>query len=99
MATGTATKPTVKPPTEPTPNGQQGSSKESKDAKFKRLANARVPAAIKRIRHVANLSNRLQYTFTDDQAQRIVSMLLDEVSALKRRFEAKANAATVADIF
>lgn len=99
MATETKPVNAAKTVFKPTPSGPNGPPKEAKDAKFRRLANARVPAAIKRIRHVANLANRLQYTYTQEQAQKIVKLLSDEVASLQRRFEAQSNAAVVADLF
>lgn len=60
--------------------------KEDKDTKFRRLALKRVPVALKRIRHVANLSNRSQYSYTDGQATKIVEAIKAEVLKLEMSF-------------
>lgn len=60
--------------------------REPKDAKFFRLAVKRVPAAIKRIRHVANLANTNQYAYTPEHAAKIVDVLEAEVKALRNAF-------------
>lgn len=59
---------------------------EPKDVKFRRLALRRVPAAIKRIRHVANLATRSQYQYTDEQANKIIQVIRDEVKAMENAF-------------
>ena len=60
--------------------------KEGKDVKFRRLALRRVPVALKRIRHVANLSNRTQYQYTEAQAAKIVDTIKAEVRKLEMMF-------------
>jgi ABC-type Fe3+-hydroxamate transport system substrate-binding protein len=65
---------------------------ESKNrAKFVELAEKRVSRAIKDIRLVGNLSNRSNYTYTSDEAKKIVKALREEVDALKARFDAKGD--------
>ena len=54
--------------------------------KFKDLAEKRVNRTIKDIRLVGNLSNRNNYDFTDDDAQKIISALEKEIKELKARF-------------
>lgn len=67
---------------------------ESKADRFRRLANKRVPAAIKRLTHVANLSNRAQYEYTDEQAAKIVAAFEEAVKSLRQRYSGQR---TVAD--
>lgn len=59
---------------------------EPKDVKFRRLALRRVPVAIKRIRYVANLANTSQYQYTDEQANKIITAIRDEVKAMENAF-------------
>lgn len=48
---------------------------ESKAAKFRRLANRRVPKALKALQYVENLGNRGQYQLTEQQADRIIEVI------------------------
>lgn len=57
-----------------------------KAAKFVELANKRVNRAIKDLKLVANLSNRQNYEFTDEQARKIVKALQQEVELVKQSF-------------
>jgi hypothetical protein len=59
---------------------------ESKADRFRRLANKRVPAAVKRIGHVANLANRNQYEYTDEQRDKILTAIKDAVARLTTAF-------------
>jgi hypothetical protein len=63
--------------------------RETDRQKFVRLANARVPKAIKAIRLVGNLSNRSNYAYHPHEAKKLVDALEKEIRALKLRFEAK----------
>ena len=55
--------------------------------KFVRLANARVPKAIKAIRLVGNLSNTSNYAFEPREAKKIIEALERELRGLKQRFD------------
>ncbi|QKO21978.1 hypothetical protein [Rhodoferax sp. BAB1] len=57
-----------------------------KTAKFVELANRRVNRAIKDIRLIANLANRQNYEYTDEQAKKIVKVMQQEVDGLKQSF-------------
>ncbi len=57
-----------------------------KKAKFVELANKRVNRAIKDLELVANLANRRNYDFDDEQARKIVKALQYHVDALKQSF-------------
>jgi hypothetical protein len=55
--------------------------------KFVELAEKRVTRAIKDIRLIGNLSNRSNYTYTDEDVRKIMKALKSELDALKARFE------------
>lgn len=55
--------------------------------KFVALAETRVTKAIKSIRLVGNLSNRNNYKYTKEDAQKIIKALENEVRAVKQRFD------------
>lgn len=57
-----------------------------KAAKFIELANKRVNKAIKDIKLVANLSNKQNYEYSEEQARKIVKALQHEVDQLKQTF-------------
>jgi len=57
--------------------------------RFVDLAEKRVARAIKDIRLIGNLSNRSNYTYTDDDVKKIVSALNNELANMKRRFETR----------
>ncbi len=61
-----------------------------KRERFVALAEKRVPRAIHELRLVGNLANTHNYTYTQEDAQRIVSALEQEVKLLKGRFAAGA---------
>lgn len=48
---------------------------ESKSDKFKRLANHRVPRALRLIRAIGNLGNRAQYESTEEQRKLIINSI------------------------
>lgn len=52
---------------------------EPKDARFRRLAQRRVPKAIKVIGYVRNLANRANYQYTDAQREYVCTMLAQAV--------------------
>jgi hypothetical protein len=66
-------------------NGEE-KPKEPKDARFVRLANRRVPKALKAISVIRNLSNRSQYEYTVQQAARIIVVMKHAVEGLERAF-------------
>jgi len=63
--------------------------RETDREKFVRLANARVPKAIKAIRLVANLSNTSNYAYQPEEAKKLIEVLEKEVRALKQRFDSR----------
>jgi len=58
-----------------------------KSAKFIELANKRVSRAIKSLKLVANLANRQNYEFTDEQAKKIIKALQKELDLVKQSFQ------------
>ena len=54
--------------------------------KFKTLANARVNKVIKLMILVGNLSNKSHYTYTPQQADKIIKALQSEISLIKSKF-------------
>ena len=60
---------------------------ESKEEKFKRLANARVNNAIKQLDLIGNLSNSSSYNYSDDEVRRIMSTLNQKVKEISFKFQ------------
>tara|TARA_Y100000591_G_C21343417_1_gene455924 strand:+ start:249 stop:470 length:222 start_codon:yes stop_codon:yes gene_type:complete len=58
-----------------------------RESKFKKLAEKRVNSAIKQLKLVGNLSNKSNYTYTDEQAKKIINALSLELNELKMRFK------------
>lgn len=59
-----------------------------KRERFVALAEKRVPRAIHELRLVGNLANAHNYSYTKEDAQRIVSALEHELRLVKGRFSA-----------
>jgi hypothetical protein len=55
---------------------------------FKRLAESRVPKAIKSIRTISKLANKASYEYTPEQAERIVQALQSELETLRKQLAA-----------
>ena len=66
-------------------------AREKDRQKFVELAQKRVTRALKDIRLIGNLSNRSNYTYTDDDAKRIYKTLLNALNELKGRFDRKGD--------
>lgn len=58
----------------------------NKRDKFIKLAENRVLRAIKDIRLIGNLSNKNNYSYTEKDISKIISVLEQEVKLLKTRF-------------
>lgn len=65
---------------------------ESKADRFLRLANRRVPRALKAIQHVANLASKQSYDYTPEQAGKLCGALAYALADLRRRFEGGSGA-------
>ena len=61
--------------------------RENDHNKFVELANKRVNNAIKSIRLIGNLSNRSNYSYTDEDIKKIFFALQKEIKDARRRFE------------
>lgn len=59
---------------------------ESDREKFVRLANSRVNKAIHSIRIIGNLSNRSNYSYTEDDIEKIFRALQEELKGCRKRF-------------
>ena len=59
--------------------------------KFVELAEKRVRRAIKDIRLIGNLSNRSNYSYTDEDARKIHKALRSAVEEVKARFDSKGD--------
>jgi len=60
---------------------------ETKEDKFKRLANARVNNTIKQLELIGNLSNSSSYDYTDDEVRKIMSTLNQKVKEISFKFQ------------
>lgn len=63
-----------------------------KETKFERLAEKRVSDAIKKLRLIGNLSNKHNYSYSDDHVQQIIKALDSEMQLLKSRFREETDA-------
>jgi len=57
--------------------------------RFVNLAEKRVARTIKDIRLIGNLSNRSNYTYTDEDVKKIIGALNAELANMKKRFETR----------
>jgi len=55
--------------------------------RFVTLAEKRVARAIKCIRLIGNLSNKSNYTFSDEDTRKIFTVLDQEIRRMRQRFE------------
>ena len=62
---------------------QQTELDRDKRAKFLELANKRVNRAIKDLALIANLANRKNYDYTEDEAKKVIRALHAEVDHVK----------------
>jgi hypothetical protein len=67
------------------PRTKTAPENETKRQRFVRLANDRVPKALKRIQLIGNLSSKVQYEYTQKDVDRIVKSLRDAVEELEYR--------------
>ena len=59
--------------------------------RFIELAEKRVIKEIKSVRLVGNLSNRSNYSYSEDDARKIIKALESEIRNLKKRFSDESN--------
>jgi ADP-dependent phosphofructokinase/glucokinase len=69
----------------------QACQKIDKAARFERLAERRVNEALEKLRLVANLSNRRNYTYSAEHAQQIVLALESGFQKLREKFQDAAE--------
>jgi hypothetical protein len=62
-------------------------TRENDRNKFVELANKRVNNAVKTIRLIGNLSNKSNYSYSDEDVRKIFSCLQKEIREAKRRFD------------
>lgn len=62
---------------------------ESKNEKFKRLANKRVPSALEKLELVKNLSNTNNYEYSKEEVDEIIKALNKSVIEIKNSFNEK----------
>ncbi len=65
-----------------------------KKIKFQELANSRVNKAIKLLRLISNLANKSHYSYSETEADKIVSTLYSEVKNIKEKFNSKNSRET-----
>lgn len=61
---------------------------ESKSDRFRRLAEQRVNRALKDLRLIANLANRNNYDYSDEEARILISALEKELKVTRAAFMA-----------
>ena len=66
-------------------------AREADRKKFVELAEKRVNRALKDIKLIGNLSNRSNYSYTDQDAQKICKALKNAVDEIKARFDRKGD--------
>ncbi len=59
---------------------------ESKEDRFKRLAEKRVNELLDKLRLVGNLADRRNYSYTQDQAKQIIQVIEDHSKSLRAKF-------------
>ncbi len=62
-------------------------SSETKNAKFKRLAETRVQSAIKKMSLITNLADPYNYDYTREEANKIINAIKSELEEIKQAFE------------
>jgi hypothetical protein len=70
-------------------------SKEKDRKKFVELAEKRVRRAIKDLKLIGNLSNRSNYSYTEEDAKKIYKVLQAAIVEVKTRFDSKGEAGDV----
>ena len=62
-----------------------------KQKKFVQLTESRVNTVIKGMQLIANLSNRRNYEYTDEQANKIILVLESEIKELRSKFKSASK--------
>lgn len=69
-------------------------SNETKQGKFLRLVNKRLPEAVRRIRLLANLTSPA-YDYTDEQADAVIATLRVELEELEKAYRRQTDERTI----
>ena len=64
---------------------------ETKAEAFKRLANFRLAKTVKRIRQIGNLSSKVKYEYTPEQAEILMEVLNLELEKLEQLFQSSSS--------
>lgn len=85
-------KPPVTPPAEQKKRGRKAGRRvvdpnETADAKFRRLANHRVPRVLKLLVAIGNLSANSQYHYTTEQVDKMFGLIHEGIRTARARFE------------
>lgn len=59
----------------------------TKQDKFKKLAEKRVTDTLKNFQLIGNLSNKMNYEYTDDEVRQIIETLQFEIEVLEEKFK------------
>ena len=68
-------------------NNKEGACMNKNREKFVELAEKRVARVMKDLRLVGNLSNKTNYSYSDDDVKKILYAIENEIKNLRRRFE------------
>jgi hypothetical protein len=86
------TEPVKQKPRQRAPKKTPEERQRERRERFVRLAPRRVNNALRVLNHVANLGNRGSYSYTDEEAARIASVIYDAAVAVRDSFsEVKAG--------
>ena len=66
-------------------------SAKNKAERFERLAERRVTEVVRKMRLVANLSNRRNYTYTEEHVKQILDALEAEMRLVKAKFRQETS--------
>ena len=64
----------------------------NKKEKFKKLAEKRVTDTLEKLQLIGNLSNKVNYEYTDDQVKQIIDTLKFEIEVLEEKFKEGVSA-------
>ena len=64
---------------------------ETREEKFRRLAERRVNAIIDKLRLLSHLANKSNYSYTDEQVDAIFKAIQKDLNAAKAKFAEGAN--------
>jgi hypothetical protein len=78
--------------------GENNKPKEAKDARFKRIAGKRTADAIAAIEKVGATTRPSTYTYTEEQATKIVEALEQAVAGVRESFANKGGTAATFDL-